>query len=115
MVPRRPREAKILLNIAKFVILGALGGCLGPILEGLGGVLEACGSVLEALGGVLEALEGVLKASWRLLKSSWRPCWVKIALESENIEKHKEKQSFWVSCRGRLGRLGGSWGRLGDS
>ena len=122
MAPRRPGEAKILLNIAKFVILGALGGCLGPILDGLGGVLEAlggvleaCGSVLEALGGVLEALEGVLKASWRLLKSSWRPRWVKIALESENIEKHNEHQRFWASCRGCLGRLGGSWGRLGGS
>ena len=54
---------------------------------------------MEALVGVLEALEGVLKASWRLLKSSWRPRWVKIALESENIEKHKEKQGFWASCR----------------
>ena len=122
MAPKRPRKAKKLLNIAIFLILGALGGCLGPILEGLGGVLEAlggvleaCGSVLEALGGVLEALEGVLKASWRLLKSSWRPRWVKIALESENIEKHKEKQGIWVSCRGCLGRLGGSWGRLGGS
>ena len=69
MAPRRPREAKKLLNIAKFVISDALGGCLGPILEGLGGVLEAlggvletCGSVFEALGGVLEALEGVLGA-----------------------------------------------------
>ena len=116
MAPKRPRKAKKLLIIAIFLILGALGGCLGPILEGLGGVLEAlggvleaCGSVLEALGGVLEALEGVLKASWRLLKSSWRPRWVKIALESENIEKHKEKQGFWASCRGCLGRLGGSW------
>ena len=70
MAPKRPRKAKKLLNIAIFLILGALGGCLGPILEGLGGVLEAlggvleaCGSVLEALGGVLEALEGVLKPS----------------------------------------------------
>ena len=75
---------------------------LGGVLEALGGVLEACGSVLEALGGVLEALEGVLKASWRLLKSSWRPRWVKIALESENNEKPKEKQGFWASCRGCL-------------
>ena len=122
MAPKRPRKAKIWLNIAIFLIFGALAGCLGPILEGLGGVLEAlggvleaCGSVLEALGGVLEALEGVSKASWRLLKSSWRPRWVKIALESENIEKHKEKHGFWASCRGCLGRLGGSWGRLGGS
>ena len=124
MAPKRPRKAKKLLNIAIFLILGALGGCLGPILEGLrgvlealGGVLEACGSVLEALGGVLEALEGVLKASWRLLKSSWRPRWVKIALESENNEKHKEKQGVWASCRcrGCLGRLVGSWGRLEGS
>ena len=119
MVPKRRRKAKKLLYIAIFLILGALGGCLGPILEGLGGVLEAlggvleaCGSVLEALGGVLEALEGVLKASWRLLKSSWRPRWVKIALESENL---KEKQDFWVSCMGCLGRLGGCWVRLGGS
>ena len=53
MAPRRPREAKILLNIANFLILRALRRCLGPILDGL--------------GGVLEALEGVLKASsWRL-------------------------------------------------
>ena len=95
MAPKRPRKAKNLLTITIFLILGAHGGCLRPILEGLGGVLEAlgglleaCGSVLEALGGVLEALEGVLKASWRLLKSSWRPRWVKIALENENIEKH---------------------------
>jgi hypothetical protein len=115
MAPKRPRKAKKLLNIAIFLILGALGGCLGPIFEGLGGVLEACGSVLEALGGVLEALEGALKASWRLLKSSWRPRWVKIALESENIEKQTEKEGFWASCRGCLGRLGGSWGRLGGS
>ena len=78
----------------------------GGVLEALGGVLEACGSVLEALGGVLEALEGVLKASWRLLKSSWRPRWVKIALESENIEKHKEKQGIWASCN-VLEALGG--------
>ena len=95
MAPRRPRKAKILLNIENFLILGALEGCLGHILEGLGGVLEAlggvleaCGSVLEVFGGVLEALEGALEASWRLLKSSWRPRWVKIALQSENIEKH---------------------------
>ena len=99
MAPRRARKAKILLNIEKSLILGALEGCLGRILEGLGGVLEAlggvleaCGSVLEALGGVLEALEGILKASWRLLKSSWRPCWVKIALESENIEKRRKNK-----------------------
>ena len=105
MDPKRPRKAKKLLNISFFLILGALGGCLGPILEGLGGVLEAiggvleaCGSVLEALGGVLEALEGVLKASWRLLNPSWRPRWVKIALESENIEKHEENLGFWASC-----------------
>ena len=91
MAPKGPRKAKILLSIENFLILGALGGCLGRILEGLGGVLDARGSVLEALRRVLEALEGVLKASWRLLKSSWRPRCVKIALESENIEKHKEK------------------------
>ena len=122
MAPRRPRKAKILLRIENFLILGALGGCLGHILKGLGGVLEAlggvlkaCGSVLEALGGVLEALEGVSKASWRLLKSSWRPGWVKIALESENIEKHKENQGFGASCRGCLGRLGSSWARPGGS
>ena len=67
MAPKRPRKAKKLLKIMIFLILGAFGGCLGPILEGLvfvvealGDVLEACGSVLEALGGVLEALEGVL-------------------------------------------------------
>ena len=109
MAPKRPRKAKILLSIAIFLILGALGGCLGPILEGLGGVLEAlggvleaCGSVLEALGGVLEALEGVLKASWRLLKSSWRPRWVKIALESENIEKHEENEVFGPPAGGVL-------------
>ena len=99
-----------MLNIAIFVILGDLVGCLGPILEGLGGVLEAlggvleaCGSVLEALGGVFEALEGVSKASWRLLKSSWRPRWAKIALESKNFEKHKENQGCGASCRGCLG------------
>ena len=45
----------ILKHIVKNTILGALGGCLGRILEALGGVLEACGAVLEALGGVLEA------------------------------------------------------------
>ena len=108
MALRRPRKAKKLLNIAIFLISGALGRCLGPILEGLGGVLEA-------LGGVLEALEGVSKASWRLLKSCWRPRCVKIALESKNIEKQKENHGFWASCRGCLGRLGGSWGRLGGS
>ena len=120
MARKRPRKAKKVLNIAIYLILGALGGCLGPILKGLGGVLEAlggvleaCGSVLEALGGVLEALEGALKTSWRLLKPSWRPRWVKITLESEAIEKQWEKQGFWGSCRGCLGRLGGSWGRLG--
>ena len=98
MAAKRLRKAKTLLTITIFLILGAFGGCLGPILEGLGGVLkslggvlEACESVFEALGGVLEALEGVLKASWRLLKSSWRPRWAKIALESENIEKHLAK------------------------
>ena len=122
MAPKRPRKAKILLNIEIFLTLGALEGCLGRILEGLravlealGSVLEACGSVLEAFGRVLEALEGVLGAFWRLLKASWRPCWAKIALESENIEKQKEKQCFWDSCRGCLRRLGGSWGRLGGS
>ena len=102
MAPRRPREAKILLNIVKFVILGALGGCLGPILKGLGGVLKACGSVMEEVRGVLEALEGVLKTSWMLLKSSWRPRWVTIALESENIEKHEEKHGFWAPAGGVL-------------
>ena len=122
MAPRRPRKAYKSQASRKVRFWELSGGCLGPILEdlgsvleALGGVLEACGSVLEALGGVLEALEGVLKASWRLLKSSWRPRWVKIALESENIEKHKEKQGFWASCKGCLGRLGGSWGRLGGS
>ena len=59
MAPKKPRKAKKLLNIAIFLILGALGGCLGPILEGLGGVLEA-------LGGVLEALWVLLGASWEL-------------------------------------------------
>ena len=103
MAPKRLRKAKILLNIEIFLILGALGGCLGRILAGLGGVLEACGSVLEALGGVLEAFEGVSKASWRLLKSSWRPRWAKIALESKNFEKHKENQGCGASCRGCLG------------
>ena len=49
-------------RIVKNTISGALGGCLGRILEALGGVLEACGAVLEALGGVLEALESVLEA-----------------------------------------------------
>ena len=95
MAPRRPRKAYKSQALRKVRFWELSGGCLGPILEdlgsvleALGGVLEACGSVLEALGGVLEALEGVLKASWRLLKSSWRPRWVKIALESENIEKH---------------------------
>ena len=109
MAPKRPSKAKKWLNVTIFLILGALGGCLGPILEGLGsileasgGVLEACGSVLEALGGVLEALEGVSKASWRLLKSSWRPRWVKIALESENIEKHKENKVFGPPAGGVL-------------
>ena len=66
MAPKRPRKAKKLLNITIFLILGALGGCLGPILEGLGGVLEALGGVLEAYGFVLKLLEG----SWRLLKAS---------------------------------------------
>ena len=109
MAPKRPRKAKKLLNIAIFLILGAFGGCLGRILEGLGGVLEAlggvleaCGSVLEALGGVLEALEGVSKASWKLLKSSWRPRWVKIALESENIEKHRKNKVFGPPAGGVL-------------
>ena len=87
--------------------LGRSWGRLGGSWGRLGGL-----SVLEALGGVLEALEGVSKASWRLLKSSWRPRWVKIALESENIEKLEEKSGFWASCRGCLGRLGSSWGRL---
>ena len=54
MAPKRPRKAKKLLNIAIFLILGALGGCLGPILEGLGSVLEALGGVLEAYWRVLE-------------------------------------------------------------
>ena len=63
MAPKRPRKAKKLLNIAIFLILGALGGCIRPILEGLGGVLEALGGVLEALEGVLEALEVVLEAA----------------------------------------------------
>ena len=108
MAPRRPMQANILVNIKNSLILEALGGCLGRILEGLRGVLEA-------LGGVLGALEGVLKAFWRLLKSSWRPYCAKIALESENLEKHKEKHCFLASCRGCLGRLGGSWGRLGGS
>ena len=88
--PKRPRKAKKLLNIAICLILGALGGCLGPILEGLGGVLEACGSVLEALGGVLEALEGVLKASWRRLGVMSEAMLGQDALESEYREKHKE-------------------------
>ena len=59
MAPKRHRKAKKLLNIAICFILGALGGCLGPILEGLGGVLEA-------LGRVSELLEG----SWKFLKAS---------------------------------------------
>ena len=122
MAPKRPRKAKKLLNIAIFLILGALGGVLDPSwkVSGaswrlLGVSWRLVGPSLEALGEVLEALEGVLKASWRLLKSSWRPRWVKIALESEYIEKQMEKPSFWNSCRGCLGRLGGSWGHLGGS
>ena len=78
-------------NMSQDVILGALGGCLGRILEALGGVLDAYRTVLEALGSVLEASWRLLKAFWRLLESSRRPCWAKIAFESENLEKHKEK------------------------
>ena len=62
MAPKKPRKAKKLLNIAIFLILGALGGCLRPISEGLGGVLEVLGGVLEAGGCVLEALEHILEA-----------------------------------------------------
>ena len=93
MAPKRPRKAKKLLNIAICLILGALGGCLGSILEGLGGVLEALGGVLEACGSVLEALGGVLEALEGVSKASWRPRWVKIALESENIENLREQRT----------------------
>ncbi len=86
---------------------------LGGVLEALGGVLEACGSILEALGGVLEALEGVLMASWRLLKSSWRPRWVKIALESENLENTSGKNKlFGPPAGGVLDVLEALWGFL---
>ena len=68
--PKKTKESEEIVKHRDFLILGALGGCSGPILEGLGGVLEAlggvleaCGSVLEALGGVFEVLGGVLKAS----------------------------------------------------
>ena len=36
------------------------------------------------------------------MKSSWRPCWTKIALESQNLEKHKEKSAFLGLPRGVL-------------
>ena len=81
----------------KNTILGALGGCLGRILEALGGVLEACGAVLEALGGVLEALESVLEALDVVLEAMLGQDSSKQAHESENLQKHKENQGFLVS------------------
>ena len=75
----------------KSTILGALGGCLGRILEALGGVLEACGAVLEALGGVLEAHESVLEALDVVLEAMLGQDSSKQAHESENLQKHKDK------------------------
>ena len=83
------------------------------LLEALGGVLGALGGVFGVLGG---RLEGVLAASWRLLDASWRlleaswrlleasrrPCWAKVALKSENFEKHTEKYCSFGLSRGVL-------------
>ena len=100
-------------------ILGALGGCLGRILEALGGVLEACGAILEALGGVLEALESVLEALDVVLEAMLGQDSPKQAHQSENLEKTQGKSRFFglpQECPGAiLKRLGGSWGRLGVS
>ena len=60
--------------------------------------------VLEALEGVLEAFEVVLEAALGQDRHGKRKHW-----------KQNEKQGFWASCRGCLGRLGGSWVRLGGS
>ena len=93
----------MLKHIVQSTILGALGGCLGRILEALGGVLEACGAVLEALGGVLEALESVLEALDVVLEAMLGQDSSKQAHESENLEKHKENRGFLASREGILG------------
>ena len=66
MAPRRPREAKILLNIAKFVILGALGGVLDPSWMVLGASRKLLGASWRLAGPSRKLLEG----SWRPLKAS---------------------------------------------
>ena len=81
-----PGKWYILKRIVKNTISGALGGCLGRILEALWGVLEACGAVLKALGGVLEALESVLEALDVVLEAMMGQGSSKQARETENIE-----------------------------
>ena len=70
---------------------------------------------MEALGNVLEALEISLEALVVVLEASLDQDSSEQAQESENFEKHMDKQGFWVS---RGGVLEASWrllGRLGGS
>ena len=46
-----------------------------------------------------------MEASCRLLKVVLEVMWNKIAMESEDLEKHAEQKGNWASCGGGLGGI----------
>ena len=82
------------VEMSQDVILGALGGCLGCILEALGGVLDACRAVLEALGNVLEASWRFLNAFWRLLRRLGGHVEPRQLWKAKTLNKTKETNVF---------------------
>ena len=91
---------------------------MDPSWKVLGASWKLLGASWRLVGPSWKLLEGswrLLKAFWGLLKSSWRPRWVKIALESENIENTRKNNVFGTPAGGVLDVLEALGGRLGGS